>query len=202
MENESFEAHRESRRDLLRKAGVGAAIVWAAPVVSSVVTPAAAQTGGGTGGECTETFLIKYDYETCTGGDFVYRGSADPSCSATPTPTKNPGGQGSGDCAISTSTDSDDDDGCTVSVTLPADATNIVGYVKQGPDCLGGIGPLYPKTSPSNQGANVSVNGNVVTFTKVVGFSHLDVSFCSNACVDQLASSGGGDDDDDDDDDD
>jgi hypothetical protein len=134
---------------------------------------------------CTEIFLAKYDSSSYATGSFVYLGAADPSCSATPTPTKNPGGQGSGDCAIST-TNSTDADGCTVTVTLPADATNIVGYVKQGPACLGGTGPLYPKTSPSNQGADVSVNGNVVTFTKVGAFSHLDVSFCSNACIDEL----------------
>lgn len=37
-----MDGHIESRRSLLRKAGVGAAVVWSAPVVAAVVAPTAA----------------------------------------------------------------------------------------------------------------------------------------------------------------
>lgn len=187
MENESFEAHRESRRDLLKKAGVGAAIVWAAPVVSSVATPAAAQTGGGDDGggdECTQTFLIKSDTGDCTAASFAYI-SSDGSCDITPNATKVP--SNSGACAITTSQDTDNDNGCVVSVTLPSDAQNIVAYVKQSDGCVSGTsGDLTVPTGGQNvpKGANVSISGNVVTFTKIDEYSHLNVSFCSNACDD------------------
>ena len=42
---DDIEAHGSSRRDALKKIGIGAGVVWATPVVMSLTTPAGAQVG-------------------------------------------------------------------------------------------------------------------------------------------------------------
>lgn len=72
-----------SRRDLIRRGAVVGGVVWAAPVVQSLAAPASAAEGSPSGGECTNYFRFKFNWNGTT---FVPDGG-----------TSLPGGD---DCAI------------------------------------------------------------------------------------------------------
>lgn len=162
-DEQGFDDIRSSRRDILKKAGVGAAIVWSAPVVSSVVTPAAASTPtdpgdpGDPGGECDTYYILKIDDEGCDSNQ-----NKNFPC----TSELAPGGSAwAAGCDVqsgfSFSTTS-------VSVTLPGSASNILGYVKTG------------SGDDACQPASTSVSGTTTKTVVVTApeISHVVVTFC------------------------
>lgn len=172
MDNESTgDAVRRSRRDVLKKAGVGAAIVWATPVVSSVISPAAAQTIGNSG-ECSTYWRVKFEeengYATCVTGvganDCLSSppvGSWGDGCAGLPV-DKQPTASG---------------DATSVTVTLPAGATPVAmaASIKAGSANQGG--PCY---YDGDSGVSITVNGNQITLTKTGDpeISHVQLGFC------------------------
>ncbi|MEQ8717560.1 MAG: hypothetical protein RIE08_08095 [Acidimicrobiales bacterium] len=166
MENEDFEAHRESRRDLLKKAGVGAAIVWAAPVVSSVVTPAAAQTGGGGEPQCDTYYRVKIDR-----GDSPPCDDADnhPCAPSSPPNAQSSWADGCPHVTVGTLTST------SHTITLPSTASNIIAYNKSGTP--GGGGPQC-STTHRNASTTVSTSGDKVVTLTADDISHIVVTFC------------------------
>ena len=61
-----FAAEGISRRKLLKRIGVGAAIAWTAPIITSLHTPAGAASGGCP--NCPSTGCPGSDFQPCDGG--------------------------------------------------------------------------------------------------------------------------------------
>jgi hypothetical protein len=61
-----------SRRDVLRRSAlVGGTMVWMAPAVQTLATPAFAAGSPVPGEQCVCTFFLKYDPSESTGGDYI-----------------------------------------------------------------------------------------------------------------------------------
>jgi hypothetical protein len=176
MRDDAATEARPSRRDMLKKAGVGAAIVWVSPVVSSVVTPAAAQTGPA----CTNYFQVKYNSANCDASLELLNDKDECLQDAELTFGQTDVCETSNIAECVSVNCLQNDGTITLSLTLPTDASNIIGAIKKA-DCfyVPGDGALLL----------INVNGSVVTFTGPLGgagWSHVAVAFCSDLCASTL----------------